>query len=125
MLIYPNLIYSDQHILLFFKDFMCFHTVAFHNLVMFSCVLILALGIYQPEKRGEVKAVILFMLCFCAVSSVAAQLLKTNFANFYQCNIPILEAVRQWVQARTGYGFAQFAYILAVSAVTVMRLSAS
>ena len=120
MLIYPSLIYSDQNVLQFFKEYMSFHTVAFHNLVMLSCVLILALGLYHPEKRGEQKALILFMLCFCAVSSVAAQLLKTNFANFYQCNIPALEAIRQWVQARVGYGFTQFLYILAVSAVTVL-----
>lgn len=120
MLIYPNLIYSADNIRQFFKEYISFHTVAFHNLVMLSFVLILALHLHEPEKRGEPKAITVFILCFCLVSSVAAQLLKTNFANFYQCNIPPLEAVRQWVQARVGYGFAQLLYILAVSAATVL-----
>lgn len=120
MLIYPSLIYSADNIRQFFKEYMSFHTVAFHNLVMLSFVLMLALHLHEPVKRGETKAISVFMLCFCTVSSIAAQLLKTNFANFYQCNIPPLEAVRQWVQARAGYGFAQFLYILAVTAVTLL-----
>lgn len=120
MLIYPSLIYSADNIRQFFTEYMSFHTVAFHNLVMLSFVLMLALGLHQPEKRGETKAISVFMLCFCAVSSIAAQLLKTNFANFYQCNIPPLESARQWVQARVGYGLTQFLYILAVTAVTLL-----
>lgn len=120
MLIYPSLIYSADNVRNFFKEYISFHTVAFHNLVMFCFVLMLALRLHQPEKKGAVKVISAFMLGFCAVSSIAAQLLKTNYANFYQCNIPPLEAARQWVQARTGYGVAQFLYILAVSAVTLL-----
>lgn len=120
MLIYPSLIYSAEDVRRFFREYMSFHTVAFHNLVMLSFVLILALRIHQPEKRGEPKAISVFMLCFCAVAAIAAQLLKTNYANFYQCNIPPLEAVRQWVQARVGYGFTQLLYVLAVTAVTLL-----
>lgn len=120
MLIYPSLIYSADDVRRFFKEYMSFHTVAFHNLVMLSFVLILALGLHNPEKRGEPKAISVFMLCYCAVAAIAAQLLKTNYANFYQCNIPPLEAARQWVQARAGYGFAQFLYVLAVMAVTLL-----
>ena len=120
MLIYPSLIYSDHDIRQFFKEYMSFHTVAFHNLVMLSFVLMLALRLHQPEKRGEPKAISVFMLCYCAIAAIAAQLLKTNYANFYQCNIPPLESVRQWVQARVGYGFTQFLYILAVTAVTLL-----
>lgn len=120
MLIYPSLIYSADNVRRFFQEYMSFHTVVFHNLVMFSFVLILALHLHQPEKRGEPKSISVFMLCYCAVAATAAQLLKTNYANFYQCNIPPLEAARQWVQARAGYGFAQFLYVLAVTAVTLL-----
>lgn len=120
MLIYPSLIYSAEDVRGFFREYMSFHTVAFHNLVMLSFVLILALRLHQPEKRGEPGAICVFMLCYCTVAAIAAQLLKTNYANFYQCNIPPLESVRQWVQARAGYGFTQFLYILAVTAVTLL-----
>ena len=120
MLIYPSLIYSASDIQNFFKEYMSFHTVAFHNLVMLSFVLMLALKLHQPEKKGEPKVISAFMLCFCAVSATAAQLLKTNYAGFYQCNIPPLETVRLWVQARMGYGVAQLVFVLAVVAVTLL-----
>lgn len=114
MLIYPNLIYSAGNIQTFFTDYFSFHTVFFHNLVMLAIVLIVALNLHTPQK-GDGKAVVLFMVAFCAVSATLAQLLKTNFANFYQCNIPILETVRQAVQSALGETVAQIAYVLVVA----------
>ena len=120
MLIYPNLIYSSHDIVHFFSDYMCFHTVAFHNLVMLACVLIIALRLHTPAPKGEPKAVLLFTLGFCAVSATMAQLLKTNYANYYSCNIPPLEAVRVSLQATLGYAPTQLLYILIVSALNLV-----
>ena len=114
MLIYPNLIYGAGNIQAFFKDYNSFHTVLFHNLVMLATVLILALKLYEPQK-GDWKAVAWFMTGFCAVSASLAQILKTNFANFYRCNIPVLETVRQAVQNAVGAVFAQIMYVLIVA----------
>ena len=44
MMIYPNLIYSADNVRNFFRDYMDFHTVAFHNLVMLLFMLLLALN---------------------------------------------------------------------------------
>lgn len=117
MLIYPNLIYSGGNIQNFFKHYLDFHTVAFHNLVMLASFLIIALQLHDPQPKGEPKAVLLFVAGFCAVSASMAQILKTNYANYYSCNIPPLEAIRVSLQDVLGYGLTQFLYVLIVSAL--------
>ncbi|MBQ7416137.1 MAG: YwaF family protein [Oscillospiraceae bacterium] len=120
MLIYPNLIYSAGNIREFFTNFFSFHTVAFHNVVMLAFVLIVALQLHAPAPKGEPKAAMLFTMGFCVVSATMAQLLKTNYANYYSCNIPPLEAVRLSLQDVLGYGVTQALYILIVSALNVL-----
>ncbi len=119
MLIYPCLIYGAGNIENFFQGYLDMHTVVFHNLVMFAAILIPALGIHTPAK-GEQKPIVMFMLCFCAVSATMAQLLKTNFNNFYTCNIPPLETVRQAVEAACGAVPAMLMYVLIVTALDVL-----
>lgn len=120
MLIYPALIYSSGNIKEFFTNYFSMHTVAFHNLVMFAFLLIVALQVHTPRTKVEIKGVIGFTSAFCVVSSVMAQVLKTNFANFYTCNIPPLEALRLNIQAVLGYWPTQILYILIVSVLTVL-----
>jgi len=119
MLIYPNLIYSAGNIQAFFTDYFSFHTVAFHNLVMLAFLLIVALQLHIPQPKGEQKPVILFTLGFCTVSATMAQLLKTNYANYYSCNIPVFETLRLSLQGTLGYGVTQLLYVLIVSALNV------
>lgn len=120
MLIYPNLIYSAANIREFFTNYFSFHTVAFHNVVMLFFVLIVAFQIHEPAPKGEPKAAMLFTVGFCVVSATMAQLLKTNYANFYSCNIPPLEAVRVSLQGVIGYGATQLLYILIVSLLNIL-----
>ena len=119
MLIYPCLIYSSGNIQEFFTDFFSFHTVAFHNLVMLAFLLILTLDLHTPQPKGEPKAAAFFTLGFCVVSATMAQLLKTNYANFYSCNIAPLETVRQSVLSVLGPVATQLIYI---SILTVLNL---
>ena len=120
MLIYPNLIYSGANIREFFTNYFSFHTVAFHNVVMLFFVLIVALQIHTPAPKGEPKVVVLFVVVFCVISATMAQLLKTNYANYYSCNIPPLEAVRVSLQGVLGYGLTQLLYVLIVSALNIL-----
>jgi hypothetical protein len=117
MLIYPNLIYSAGNIENFFntEDFLSFHTVAFHNLALWSVMLVVGLRLYEPPKRGEGLSCLIFILCFCAASGIMAQVLKTNYANMYRCNIPPLESLRVAVEGMVGYPVAQTIYVLCVS----------
>lgn len=119
MLIYPNLIYSAGNIDAFFVDYFSFHTVFYHNLVMLALVLIFVLNLYTPQP-GQGKYVVVFMAAFCLVASGMAQILKTNFANFYQCNIPVLETVRQSVQAALGRVMAQLFYVAIVAVLHIL-----
>jgi len=119
-LIYPNLIYSAGNIDNFFRNFLDFHTVAFHNLIIFIFLLILALDLHTPQKTESPKAVLIFTGCFCAVSATMAHLLQTNYANFYTCNIPILESVRLAVQDAVGYVPAQILYVLINASLNVV-----
>jgi len=116
--IYPCLIYSANNIENYFNGFFDFHTVTFHNLVIFAFILMVALNLHQPNFKKCRFGLLLFMVGFCAVSSVMAQILKTNFANFYQCNIPPLESLRQLVANALGYTVAQVIYVLINSALT-------
>ncbi len=118
--IYPNLIYSAGNIRDYFKGYMDFHTVTFHNVVMLEFLLIVALDLHTPAPKGEMKAQLWFILGFCAVSATMAQLLKTNYANYYSCNIPPLEAVRVSLQGVLGVVLTQILYILIVSALNVL-----
>ena len=118
MLIYPCLIYSAGNIELFFRDFMSLHTVAFHNLVMFAALLIPGLELHEPCKT-DVKRNAVFVLCFCVVSATMAHLLKTNFNNFYVCNIPPLETVRQAVETACGTVPAMLMYVLIVTVLDI------
>ena len=87
---------------------------------MFAFVLILALELHDPQPKGESMAVVWFMVGFCLISSVMAQILKTNFANFYQCNIPVFEELRLSIQNVLGAVVTQVLYVMIVSALTIL-----
>ena len=120
MLIYPNLIYSAGNIQAFFDEYMSFHTVAFHNIVMLEFLLILVLDLHTPAPKKELRNCVVFTVGFCAVSASMAQILKTNYANYYSCNIPVLENVRVNMQSVLGYVLTQILYILIVSALNIL-----
>ena len=120
MIVYPNLIYPAGSVTGYFKNYMNFHTVTFHNLVVLAFCLILGLELNQSTAKKEALWVVLSVLGFCAVAATMAQLLKTNYANFYSCNVPVLESVRSTMQQGIGYALSQLIYIALVAAVHVL-----
>lgn len=120
MLIYPCLIYGDWNIRRFFTEYISFHTVAFHNLVVFVSILTVLVPIHEPATRGEAKSAAVFTICFCVISATMAQLLKTNFNNFYVCNIPPLETVRQAVETACGAVPAMLLYVVIVTILDIL-----
>lgn len=126
MCIYPNLIYSAWDIEHFFDNYFAFHTVFFHNVVILEFFLIVTLRLYHPRSfKKDIRPLTFFMVGYCLVGSVAAQLLKTNFNNFYTCNIPPLEAVRLSVEGTLGYVPAQILYVLIVSMMDLLVTAAT
>lgn len=118
--IYPELIYGGHCVDTYLENFMDFHTVTFHNVVMLAFLLIPALKLYEMPARGDWKVVALFIVGYSAVAAPLAQLLQTNYNNFYQCNIPPLESVRQAVQGVLGSGAAQVIYVLIVIVMDIL-----
>ena len=123
--IYPDLIYSAQAVEGFTESFFNFHTVAFHNIAILLFLLIPALNLHLPASKGEMKKIWLFILAFCAVSSSMAHLLKTNFNNFYSCNVAPLEALRQSVEAALGGTVAAILYVLVVTLANILFVTAA
>lgn len=119
MMAYPALIYGASDIEHFFDDYFAFHTVAFHNIVIFEFFLILALRLHEPATKREQRLIVLFVLAFCVVCGVMSQVLKTNYNNMYHCNVPPLEALRLSMQPVLGYGVTQTLYVLIVTAVDI------
>ena len=117
---YPDLIYSAQAVKEFTTNFFSVHTVAFHNVAMLLFVLVPALDLHEPEAKGEPKKVFLFILCYCVIAATMAHLLKTNYNNFYTCNIAPLETVRLAVETALGSTVAAVCYVVIV---TIMDLS--
>ncbi len=118
LLIYPCLIYSADNINNYFGSYADFHTVTFHNLVVLAFVLILVLEVHIPQG-GAVKPLVVFILCFCLVSAFMAVALETNYANYYECNVPVFEAIRVDMQPVLGVWGAQLLYISIVSLLNV------
>ena len=115
MLIYPALIYSDGNIVGYFECYFNFHTVTFHNIVMFEMILIFALDLNEGASDSPVKALTVVVLIFCVISATMAQILQTNYANFYSCNVGPVEEFRLYLQTVLGYVLTQIIYVVILS----------
>ena len=116
--IYPNLIYSAWDIENYFLNYFAFHTVTFHNLVLFAYMLLPALQLHTPGKH-EVRSSAAFVGVYCIIASIVSHALKTNYNNLYQCNIPPLESVRLTVSDAIGYVPTQILYVLVVTCLDI------
>lgn len=120
LLIYPCLIYSEDNIKNFFIHYLDFHTVAFHNAVLLAVCLMWSLELYRPERKGGWKTLVIFTSVYCLIAAFAANILETNYANFYSCNVPPLEEVRLAAAQAIGTVPTQILYALIVAALTVL-----
>ena len=115
--IYPCLIYGAGNIENYFNDYMDFHTVTFHNLDMLTFLMILFLDVHTPSAKGEHKSIVIFLTTFCIVAAVVSQLLETNYAGFYHCNVEPIENIRLALQPTIGYWPTQLIYVGGLTAV--------
>ena len=121
MFAYPNLIYSRADVEQYFQNFFSFQTVTFHNALILEFFLILTLRLFEPQGgKKDTKPLLLFMLGYCVIASVSAQLLKTNFNNFYQCNVPPLESLRTSLIEPLGAVLTQVLYVVIVTMANLL-----
>ena len=112
MAIYPDLIYSAWNVENYFTDYLSFHTVTFHVLASGAFVFMLLFDLQKPNIKRDFPIVLIGTATYCVVASVMAQILKTNFNNFYTCNIAPLETLRLTIIEAIGYGLGQTVYVL-------------
>ena len=111
LLIYPDLIYSANAIQTMGTKFLSFHTVVFHNLVLFAFVLIIALKLYDINTKRDIKTILVGFIIYCSIAAVMAQILKTNYNNFYTCNIGPIANFVETVKDKIGYVAGQTLYV--------------
>ena len=110
--LYPNLIYSSGNITNFFRNYFDFHTVFFHNLVIFEFILIIGLNLHSAKGKKYDLNVLIGAITYSAVAAIMSQILKTNFSNFYRCNIGPLNDLINTVKSSIGYAFGQTIYVV-------------
>lgn len=123
MMIYPDLIYGAGNILAIKTDLMSFHTVIFHNIAMFEFILIIALKLYTPNTKRDMKVLVIFFTVYCLFEAVMANILKTNFNSMYYNAIPPIENLRLAIHGAIGAFFGQTVYCLAVVVVDILFVS--
>lgn len=125
MMIYPSLIYSAYDISNYSDNYMCFHTVTFHNIVIMEFLLILFLNLNVSYEKERMKPILLFVLVYNLIAAAMAYILKTNYNNLYECNVPPLESLRQTVENAIGRAPAQIIYVIIVIIVDLIFVSMS
>ena len=63
---------------------------------------------------------VIFSASYAFIAAIMAQLLKTNFSNFYSCNIPPVEALVNSIKDSIGYTAGQILYVLVLFILHVL-----
>lgn len=111
MLVVPNVIYSDNNIKNFFKDYSDMHTVFFHNIVCFYFILMIFLKthIYNFKEDGIVSTIFLSM--YFIIATILSYSLDVNFHNIKHCNLALIENIRLALVDSIGI-FGQVIYLI-------------
>ena len=123
MLAIPNVIYSANRIPTFFTDFLSFHTVFFHNLVIFALFLTLALDLHKPNgERGEVVFVTVFGAVYAVIAASASYLLQTNYSNFLNSSIGFVAYITESMTLAIGETATKIIYTSAIALLHILLL---
>ena len=120
MAIYPNLIYGSWNITNFFNDYFDFHTFFYHNVVIFEFILIIVLRLHHIGEGKHVRNMALLGVGFSAVAGTMSQILKTNYANFYTCNIGPINDFVNTIKDALGYTVGQTIYVIILGILHVL-----
>ena len=122
MLIIPNGIYSGNLITEFFSDYLSFHTVFFHNLVIFALFLTVALDLYKPSGGGELIFVMLCGTGFVAVAASASHILNTNYSNFLHSTVSVVKTLTENMRLAIGDVPTKIIYTATLAILHVLLL---
>lgn len=121
LLIYPNLIYGPGNIINFFNGYLDFHTVFFHNLVLFAFFISIGLDLHTPAKtKKEFIAVLIFITAYAVIAGSMAQIIEVNFSNFFECNVPPVASLIESLKASFGETLIQTVYVVVLAILHVI-----
>lgn len=119
MLVYPELIYSGSDVVNYFKDFFAFHTVTMHNLILLAFFIILSLNLIEFKWRRDMIMGAIGYGIYSVIAGTMAQILKTNYNNFYRCSIDIFRGIQDSLIDSLGW-FGQLIYVVVYSCLIII-----
>lgn len=119
MLVAPNGIYGQGSLdraQLFFQTYECkyfsgFHTIIYHNLVVFIFFLLLFLRLLNKDIKHNLLYGLPPSFCYLLLEAIVSYATNTNFNNFLFCSIPFVENVRVLLVNKIG-NLGQFIYVV-------------
>lgn len=121
MAVYPNLIYGSWNITGFFNSYWDFHTVFFHNVVIFEFILMIVLRLHHIGEQKYVKYMVYLGIGFAAVAGSMSNILKVNFAKFLNCDdIPPVANLINSIKAVVGDFTGQLIYVIILGILHVL-----
>ncbi len=123
MLTMPAVIYSETRIDAFFIGYLDFHTVFFHNVVIFALFLMLALDLHTPSGgRRETLLVAMFGAVFVAISAVMSYVLQTNYSNFLFSTVDFIATIVEDLKLTVGELPITVLYVATLAVLHVLVL---
>ena len=121
MLMMPANIYGADNVRQMFQNYGSFHTVVFHNLVIFYGMLTISLKAYKFNIKRDVIVSLIFLAAYVIIATVFSYTLKTNFHNLYQCNIDFIRNFIDMLKEKMG-NLGWTIQVLYVSLLFIMTL---
>ncbi len=123
MLTMPAVIYSEARLDGFFTEYLDFHTVFFHNIVIFALFLMLALDLHTPSgSRREALFVTGFGTVFVAISATMSYVLQTNYSNFLSSTVGFIATLVEEMKLAVGELPITVLYITLLAALDILLL---
>ena len=124
MLVMPGCIYSEEVYDALFSNYLYFHTVAFHHLVVFAFFITFFLDLHKPTGRGgELLFVVMFSVGFVAVSCTMAYVLDTNFSQFLYSTVTPIENLAAKIEAAVGTELMNVIYTSCCAALHIIFIT--
>lgn len=123
MLIIPSVIYSESRIKSFFTDYLSFHTVFFHNLVIFSLFITYFLDLHKPNgTKQETCFISLFGLGFVVLAATFSHILQTNFSNFLYTTVGFMNDLVIRLKEIYGTTIINIIYTISISILHILLM---
>ena len=85
----------------------------------------IALDLYKPKVKFDFKTLLVSLSAYCVIAGTMAQVLKSNYHNFYYCVADFIDQIRLNIIESVGYDIGQTIYVLGASVVTIAFSSLS